>query len=155
MLQSLNLGIGQGQRIAGCIITVGFNLSFGFNIDDILLQVIKLGIAFAVICHCQVISDSLGHKVHRGSGKLRAPLGTMPPDRPVVHQAVTLIDILAVNDIRFFKEHLAAGVDDFPRIGGQRFFHGNAAAQQNGHGNDKTKYCTPFKCFKRHLHLLL
>jgi hypothetical protein len=68
----------------------------------------------------------------------------VPPDRPMIHQTETLIDVLAGDDIRFLKKYFAAGVDNFSRIRRQVFFHGDAAAQQDGHSNNKTKDCCPF-----------
>ena len=143
-LQALDLRIGQRERIAVGIITVGFELSFGFNIDDVFLQVIKLIVGFAVLCHGQIIADRLGNDVQGRSGKLRPSLGAVSPDGPVIHQAVALIDVLAGQNIRAFKKQLAGGIDDFSWIRRQIFLHDNAAAQQNGHGDDKTKNCCPF-----------
>jgi hypothetical protein len=143
-LQAFDLSVGELERIAGGIIAVGFDLSPGFDIDDVLLQIIELGIGFAVIRRGQVIADGLSHDVQGCGGKLRTPLRTVPPDRPMIHQAEALIDILAGDDIRALKKYVAAGIDDLCGIRRQVIFHGDAAAQQDSHCNNKTKDCRPF-----------
>ena len=103
-LQAFDLGVGEFERIAAGIVTVGLELSFGFNIDDVFLQIIELGIRFAVLRHGQVIPDSLGYNVQRCRRKLRASLSSVTPDRSVIHQTVPLVDVLAGHDIRAFKK---------------------------------------------------
>ncbi len=143
-LKAFYLSIGEHQCVADGIIAIGLDLSLGFHIDDVLLQIIELGIRFAVIRHGLIIAHSLGHDVQGCGGKLRSSLGTVTPDRPMIHQAKALIDVLAGNDVRFLKKDIAAGIDDFCGIRRQVFFHGNTTAQQDCHCNNKTKDCCPF-----------
>ena len=57
-LKTFDLSVAELERIAGGIIAVGFDLSLGFYIDEVLLQIIELGIGFAVIRRGEIIAKA-------------------------------------------------------------------------------------------------
>ncbi len=62
-LEALDLGIGELERVAASIITVGLEFGPGSDVDDVLLQIIKLIVRFTVLRHGQIITNGLGDNV--------------------------------------------------------------------------------------------
>lgn len=64
----------------------------------------------------QGVSHRIAYQMEGGGRELHAPLGTMTPDASMIHQSVTLIDILSLQDIRFLEEHPALLIHHLPGI---------------------------------------
>ena len=140
----------QGKGVLGGIVAVLLDLAYGLGIDHRFLQVIELHVALLIVLPRPVIPHGISYEVQCGSRELRPSLAPVAPNASMVHQAVTLVDVLPRQDIRFLEEDFAVGGCNLPRIGRQLIPLLESAGKKNDHSNHETKNSDPFKLWYRH-----